>query len=148
MVVTIKILANSQSVNKIVLYMPINFTSTIYRRKSNAAIKLHTASTVSIADQLQLLSMRGSGKIGIESRERQALTTGEPWHMRGSDAVGWVGCSPSRIIREGRARITQVIAWMLVTDFALWPAASVLETSLWLASHEDYKFRAVARLRA
>ena len=66
MVVTIKILANSQSVNKIVLCMPINFTSTIYRRKSNAAIKLHTASTVSIADQLQLLSMRGSGKIGIE----------------------------------------------------------------------------------
>jgi len=57
--------------------MPINLTSTICRRKSNAAIKLHAAFTVSIADQLQLLSMRGSGKIGIESRERQALTTGE-----------------------------------------------------------------------
>src|ERR1039457_5612996 len=50
--------------------------------------------------------------------------------------------------RERRAPIRQAIAWTLVLDFGLWTAASVLDTSLRLAAHEDHKFRAVARLRA
>src|SRR5713226_9823445 len=57
--------------------------------------------------------------------------------------------SPAGIrTRERRAPIRQAIAWTLVAEFGLRITASHLDTSLWLAAHEDHKFRTLAGLRA